>query len=337
MRPPLKQILRFGLAGMVNTAVAYAVFALLLFGDVHYAIATFLGGAAGMVVGYKLASSFVFNHDSDNRVLRFSLVFVWMYLLNVGIQRLLQPVANHYLSGALATALCFLVSFSLNRHFVFAQMLSPSKEDKVYEAGYAAVQIRRSRSILRRLVRSLYLNDILKYVSGPSVDFGCGAGDLLALLPVGSIGLEINPSAVEYCLTRGLSASVFDPREDGYNFYSIHPRVFDCMIFTHVLEHLDHPDKVLNRVFESCHRLGIRRIILTVPCERGFRFDSTHRTFVDDQYMQINGLYDQGFYYTVHRKYFPVNWKWLGKIYTFHELRIVFDRRGPTQGVEALS
>jgi hypothetical protein len=53
----------------------------------------------------------------------------------------------------------------------------------------------------------------------------------------------------------------------------------------HVLEHIEHADLVIARIFESCYRLGISRIIFTVSGFKGFKSDPTHRTFIDVRYL----------------------------------------------------
>ena len=195
-----------------------------------------------------------------------------------------------------------------------------------FNEEYAAIQVRRSRNPLRRLVRYWYLSDILKHLNGPGIDFGCGAGDLLARMPVGSIGLEINPVAVDYCRGRGLDAHLYDPEKDAYQLGEIRSGTYKCVVFTHVLEHLESPDDVLRCVMRSCKRIGVSRVVITQPCEKGFKFDKTHRTFVDPAYFSEKGLYEaEGF--RVSSEYrFPLNVKWLGSYYTFHEWRVVFDR-----------
>lgn len=326
----LRQLIRFGLVGLFNTAVAYGVFALLLRIGVHYALATLLGGVAGMLVGFNSTGRFVFKRTGNGRFLRFLLVFLAMFALNILIQRLLHPAVNRYLAGAAATVACFLVSYTLNRSFVFGARDQGASE--AYDGDYARVQIQRSRNPLRRWVRSYYLRDIVRYTEGPSIDVGCGAGDLLARLPEGSMGLEVNAAAVEHCRNRGLCVESFDPVADGYRFESLPSGRFRTMIFTHVLEHLEDPAGVLYATFIACGRLGIDRVVLTLPCVRGFRFDPTHRTFVDLEYLNQNRLLEHPDFVPRVVKFFPLDWKWVGRYYTFHELRVVFEQRRPGAG-----
>ena len=326
MKKTLLQILRFGLVGLTNAVVAYGLFALLLLAGMHFALATFLGGLAGMIVGFKLTGSLVFENREPRLITRFATVFALLYILNILIQKALHPWLNPYASGAVAAILCFFVSYALNRTYVFRRKAPmPAGE---YGTSYAQVQIRRSSNPLRRLVRYFYLSDLLRHVQGASIDLGCGAGDLLARLPSGSMGLEINPAAVEFCRCRNLEASLYDPEADDYELAGIPPGRYSTLLLTHVLEHLPDPRAVLLKLYRSCARLGIHRIVLTVPCEKGFGYDATHRTYVDEAYLAGHGLLACHGFTASYLGYFPLNRKWPGKLYTFHELRIVLDHTG---------
>ena len=57
-------------------------------------------------------------------------------------------------------------------------MKTPSPGES-YGQSYTAYQTRRSR--LRQFIRRFYLARAASRISGPAIDYGCGAGDLLAL------------------------------------------------------------------------------------------------------------------------------------------------------------
>ncbi|MCK7579240.1 MAG: hypothetical protein MZV65_28260 [Chromatiales bacterium] len=93
-----------------------------------------------------------------------------------------------------------------------------NKDENQYNAAYAERQLQRRRSMLRRLVKILYLRNILKDVKGPTVDFGCGAGQLLERLPPASLGLEVNLHLVRVLKTAGMNVQHYDPSSDGLEF-----------------------------------------------------------------------------------------------------------------------
>ena len=185
----------------------------------------------------------------------------------------------------------------------------------------------RNRGSIRKFIRTFYLRDIRNYCKGKTIDFGCGTGELLARLPAGSAGFEINPVAVEFCKSQGLDVRLYDPADDDYRFEMIRKDEFNSFTMNHVLEHLENSYAIMNKIFESCKRLGIKRIVFTVPGQKGFRSDKTHLTFIDRKYLEDNGLTDHKYYKLNFSKYFPVNWRKFSQYFTHNELRLVFDKK----------
>ena len=118
-----------------------------------------------------------------------------------------------------------------------------------------------NRSSFRKKIRSFYLQDIKKYCIGKTIDFGCGVGELLKMLPEGSVGFEVNKVVVDFCKKNGLNVNLYVPESDNYNFNMIEPGRYETFTMNHVLEHLENSFEVMNRIFESCNRLGIKRIV----------------------------------------------------------------------------
>jgi len=185
----------------------------------------------------------------------------------------------------------------------------------------------RDRSRWRQVVRRFYLRDIRGYCLGPTIDFGCGVGELLAMLPEGSAGVEINPAAVAHCRGQGLDVRLYEPEVDAYSLSGFRPGDYGTFTMNHVLEHLDDPGDVVSRLFASCQRLGIRRIVFTVPGRKGYALDKTHRTFVDEAYLRARGLFDHPAYRLRTQKHFPINWRPFDRWFTHNEYRLVFDKR----------
>jgi 2-polyprenyl-3-methyl-5-hydroxy-6-metoxy-1,4-benzoquinol methylase len=185
----------------------------------------------------------------------------------------------------------------------------------------------RNRNLLRRLVRKFYLNDIRSFCVGKTIDFGCGIGELLTILPGGSIGFEINQVAVKFCKSKGLNVEEYNPDEDNYRFTMIDPGEYSTFTMNHVLEHIENSHEVIMKIFTSCNRLGIKRIVFTVPGYRGYKSDKTHRTFIDKKYFANQGLLNDAHYVLKKAKYFPVNNAKFGHYFMHNELKLVFDKR----------
>ncbi len=181
------------------------------------------------------------------------------------------------------------------------------------------------RSWWRKQVRQGYLRDIRQQCTGKTIDLGCGVGELLKLLPEGSLGLEINPFAVRYCQAEGLNAALYNPVSDDYRLEGLENAGFSSLTMNHVLEHLDAPCLVVSKLFETGKRLSIQRFVFTVPGWKGYLSDPTHRTFVDMAYFEKNGLLNHPRYRLIQARYFPFNHSFFSNNLTHNELRIVFE------------
>ena len=184
-----------------------------------------------------------------------------------------------------------------------------------------------NRSSFRKKIRSIYLQDIKKYCIGKTIDFGCGVGELLKMLPEGSVGFEVNKVVVDFCKRKGLNIHLYVPETDNYDFNMIAPGSYETFTMNHVLEHLENSYQVMNRIFESCNRLGIKRIVFTVPGHKGYQSDKTHHTFINMDYITKTGVTDNKYYKLIVNKYFPINAEAFSRYFTHNELRLIFDKR----------
>lgn len=156
-----------------------------------------------------------------------------------------------------------------------------------FDEDYTQYQVRRSR--LRKFVRKLYLRRAASQLPGKTLDFGCGIGELLAVLPEGSQGFEYNKATVAYCRSLDLPVTHYDGFQDDWSLSSLSPAEgLESMVISHVLEHLHEPDLVFRNLLAAANRLGIRRVLVIVPGTAGFRIDPTHRTFVDEAFLMEN-------------------------------------------------
>jgi SAM-dependent methyltransferase len=196
-----------------------------------------------------------------------------------------------------------------------------------FDRCYAAEQLRRSRHPLRRFVKGFYLREMLRDVRGSTIDFGCGAGQLLTRLPPGSVGLEVNPHLIEALRGDGLTVRQAHGDMQDFELDGFEPGRFQTLVIAHVLEHLPDPTAALRILLASCGRLGIERVVVVVPGAKGFASDHTHKTFIDADWLQSKlPTTVEGFHRSA-PSYFPGRWAWVGRHFVFHELKLVFTRR----------
>ena len=113
------QLIRFVIAGGFNTLASYLTFALCIRLGWHFVPANLAGFVVGILLGFKLHGTFVFDHSGEKRFLRFALIAVLLLGFSLLIQAIVRQWVNDYVAGALAAAITVPTSFLLNRALVF--------------------------------------------------------------------------------------------------------------------------------------------------------------------------------------------------------------------------
>ena len=198
-----------------------------------------------------------------------------------------------------------------------------------FDQTYADEQIRRRSSPLRRLVKAQYLANLLRRFDGPTIDLGCGAGQLLERLPQGSVGLEINDALIAHL--RGLKLDVikYDAIADHFRLSPLSEPgrgPFRHFVCAHVIEHFDDPAAAVRNLLESGARLGLESMVFVVPGSKGFSTDRTHKVFVTEDYVRDHKLADRPPFHLASVDYFPGNLRQLGDWFAYHELLLTWRR-----------
>lgn len=190
-----------------------------------------------------------------------------------------------------------------------------------FDSAYTDYQL--NRSAFRKTVRRLYLRRAASQLSGATLDFGCGVGELLACLPAGSKGLEYNKATVQVCVANGLDVEFYDGTADDWSLSPVTSRDgLSSMVISHVLEHLDEPMEILRKLLHAAGEIGVRHVLVIVPGKAGYRSDPTHRTFVDER--MLRGAIP-GHWRVRHSFHFPFNIKRVGDIFLYNELHLLID------------
>lgn len=121
-------------------------------------------------------------------------------------------------------------------------------------------------------VQRPYRWNIRRLRLGRTLDVGCGIGRNLKWLPSGSVGVDHNSQCVE--IAKSASLLAFIPKE-------FPGGTFDTLLFSHVLEHLEHKeaDELVGRYLPNLRQGG--RVVFITPQEAGYHSDQTHVRFVD--------------------------------------------------------
>lgn len=116
-----QRLIRFLLVGVLNTGFSYSLYALFLWMGIHFIFANLFATALGVIFSFRTQGVFVFGNRDWHLIWRFIPVWVFIYTINVTlIALILQVLPNAYVAGALALPPTVILSFLLQRRFVFA-------------------------------------------------------------------------------------------------------------------------------------------------------------------------------------------------------------------------
>ncbi|MDE1914938.1 MAG: GtrA family protein [Sphingomonadales bacterium] len=118
-RTRLREIIRYGVAGLVNTAFGYGLYAGLIWLGLDRYVAQAIGYVLGTAFNYVTYSRHVFT-DAGPAKLRFVLSYGANYLINLGGLKLASRfLADPYLAGAVTTLGVVALNYLVLRHLVF--------------------------------------------------------------------------------------------------------------------------------------------------------------------------------------------------------------------------
>ena len=118
----LKNFLKFLIVGFINTLFGYCVFALLIYLNIHYTIASFVATVLGVLFNFKTYGKFVFNNTNWDRIFLFISVYATIYTINIlGLFIFKSFGINEYIAGAILIIPMALLGYFLNKRFVYGQ------------------------------------------------------------------------------------------------------------------------------------------------------------------------------------------------------------------------
>lgn len=198
--------------------------------------------------------------------------------------------------------------------------------EKKYTENYFKYQSERS-FVIKFLRKHTFIANLIKKIKGKCVDFGCGSGEQLEQMPKGSIGLDINPFAIEFCISKGLNAVLYDSEADSYELKQIKPNIFSTLVMSHLLEHFDNSKEVFIKLLNSCVNKGIDNIVIVVPGVKGYASDLTHVNYINLDFFNKIDKVDLNGFEIIHKSYYPINSEFFSKFFRYNELLVVLKRK----------
>jgi putative flippase GtrA len=123
------QLLRFLVVGGLNTIFGYSVFATFILLHFHYVIAALLAQICGVLFNFKTTGILVFKNKNNRLLYRFFGVYLFTYLVNIGLLKVFDIYGvKSLIAGAIIVLPLALVSFMLNKKFVFPDLNKRSNQ-----------------------------------------------------------------------------------------------------------------------------------------------------------------------------------------------------------------
>ncbi|MDR0272083.1 MAG: GtrA family protein [Clostridiales bacterium] len=118
------QFIKFGIVGLSNTAVNFAVYYVLLLLGVYYVIATILAFAVSVINAFFWSSKFVFKSKEKNLPKKLAKVYISYgitFLLSMGTLILMVDVLqiSEYIAPLINLCITVPLNFLLNRFWAF--------------------------------------------------------------------------------------------------------------------------------------------------------------------------------------------------------------------------
>ncbi|MGE4266594.1 MAG: GtrA family protein [Deferribacterales bacterium] len=116
-----RRFIVFLIVGVLNTVFGYGLFALFIFFGLHYTLAVLFSTVLGVLFNFKTIGTIVFRDGSNRLITKFVSVYAFLYVLNISGLKLLDMAGttNKYISGGILLLPLAMLSFLLNKKFVF--------------------------------------------------------------------------------------------------------------------------------------------------------------------------------------------------------------------------
>jgi putative flippase GtrA len=115
-----QQTLKFIYTGIINTIFYYILFSVFIYIELDYKFAVLLATLIGIIFSFKTFSKYVFDNQDNKLIFKFFIIYIVLYFTNILLIAIFNlMIVNIYINGLIATLMCAILSFGLNKKFVF--------------------------------------------------------------------------------------------------------------------------------------------------------------------------------------------------------------------------
>lgn len=116
----LAQVAKFIAVGVFNTLFGYSLYAMFIYLGLNYSLALLLATVLGVLFNFQTIGRFVFQSKNGRLIFRFVGVYALIFLINLALIKLMvNSGLSAYLAGGAALVPTTILSFLLNKYFVF--------------------------------------------------------------------------------------------------------------------------------------------------------------------------------------------------------------------------
>ncbi len=117
-----RQMVLFLFVGGINTAFSYLCYVLFIYLGLYYVLAVALSTSLGVLFNFLTTGRIVFKNMKHSLIFKFIGVYGFLYGINILLLKLLHLFSsNYYLTGFITIFPLAVMSFVLNKYFVFSE------------------------------------------------------------------------------------------------------------------------------------------------------------------------------------------------------------------------
>ncbi len=117
----IPRLIRFNIAGVINTLLSYCIYTSLIYFGIVYWLAVLICYALGLVINYKSIKVLAFSDYKKQSFRNFFFIFCGTCLLNIGLLKILLDLGvNKYISPWIVVIPVSILSYELNKKYVFS-------------------------------------------------------------------------------------------------------------------------------------------------------------------------------------------------------------------------
>ncbi len=114
------QVIRFIVAGFVNTIFGYLLYSVFIYFGFHYFNAVLLSTILGVLFNFQTHGRFVFDNSNVKLLPKYYATYALIFVFHVALIGIIKTFGyDDYIAGALSLPFTAIVSFILNKFYVF--------------------------------------------------------------------------------------------------------------------------------------------------------------------------------------------------------------------------